>query len=321
MYYRDPDEYHLTHSYPVTPRRYAVPEAGLDHATANTYLSEETVVDANRFPSSRATQKVHRVRTGSLIVFTVALLAIFSVGLYAGWQFSGSNTSIPVAKTVTTTTAATTNSTLDTTAVQTQREVAIDKIKPSVVELQVTTAQGQDIGSGVIVDNNGDIVTNNHVVNGGQTIQAVFNDGKVRSAQLVGTVAADDLAIVRVQPFTNMQVAAIGDSSQLKVGQAVLAVGNPLGITETVTSGIVSALNRSVAESNSVTIDNAIQTDAAINPGNSGGALINEQGQLVGIPTLTAINTETNTPANGVGFAIPSNVVKTALEQALQQTK
>ncbi|GER91173.1 hypothetical protein KDW_53350 [Dictyobacter vulcani] len=320
MYYRDPDEYHLTHSYPVTPRGYIAPEAVLDHSTAHTFMSEGTLVGENRFPAPQTPRKTHRVRTGALIVFTLALLSIFSVGLYAGWQFAGSNTSTPTANITTATTAAT-KSTLDSTAVQTQREVAIDKIKPSVVELQVTTNQGQAIGSGVIVDNNGDIVTNNHVVNGGQTIQAVFNDGKVRTAQLVGTVAADDLAIVRVQPFTNMQVAAIGDSSQLKVGQAVLAVGNPLGITETVTSGIVSALNRSVSESNTVTIENAIQTDAAINPGNSGGALINEQGQLVGIPTLTAINTETNTPANGVGFAIPSNVVKTALAQALQQAK
>src|ERR1051326_8319618 len=124
------------------------------------------------------------------------------------------------------------------------------------------------------------------------------------------TKAADDLAVVRIQPFTNMSVAQIGDSSSLVVGQNVLAVGNPLGITETATEGIISALNRSVTESSNATISNAIQTSAAINPGNSGGALVNLQGQLIGIPTLTAVDTESNTAANGLSFAIPSNVVK-----------
>jgi S1-C subfamily serine protease len=105
----------------------------------------------------------------------------------------------------------------------------------------------------------------------------------------------------------------LGDSSKLVVGQEVLTVGNPLGITETATQGIVSALNRSVTESTGTTISHAIQTDAALNPGNSGGALINLQEQLIGIPTLAAVNTESNTAANGVSFAIPSNLVKTAL--------
>ncbi|WP_246039272.1 S1C family serine protease [Dictyobacter alpinus] len=272
--------------------------------------------------NSQPPKRPQGVRTGAIVILTLLVLLIFSVGLYAGWQYAGNGVAVQpthTSTTSTTTTSSSTTSNLDSTNVQTQREITIDKIKPSVVELQVKTAQGEEIGSGVIIDSKGDIVTNNHVVDGGQTIDAVFNDGKTRPAQLVGTVAADDLAIVRVQPFTNMQIATIGDSSKLTVGQAVLAVGNPLGITQTVTSGIVSALNRSINESASVTIDNAIQTDAAINPGNSGGALINEQGELIGIPTLTAIDTETNTPANGVGFAIPSNTVKTALAQVLQQ--
>src|SRR5205085_8406343 len=132
------------------------------------------------------------------------------------------------------------------------------------------------------------------------------------------TVAADDLAVVRVQPFAHMTVEQIGNSSQLVVGQEVLAIGNPLGITETATQGIVSALNRSVTESAGTTISNAIQTDAAVNPGDSGGALINLQGQLVGIPTLTAVNTESNKTANGVSFAIPSSLIETALHQILQ---
>src|SRR5437773_10454989 len=114
-----------------------------------------------------------------------------------------------------------------------------------------------------------------------------------------------------------MTVAKFGDSSKLVVGQEVLAIGNPLGITETATKGIVSALNRGVTESTGTTISNAIQTDAAVNPGNSGGALITLQGELVGIPTLTVVNSESNTAANGVSFAIPSNLVKTVLHQML----
>ena len=200
------------------------------------------------------------------------------------------------------------------TTIEVQQEAAIAKVEPAVVELKVMTAQGEQIGSGVIIDTKGDIVTNSHVVSGEQSIEAVLYNGSTEQAQLVGTVAADDLAVVRIQPFAHMTVAQIGDSSKLVVGQEVLAIGNPLGITETVTHGIVSALNRSVTEPTGVTISSAIQTDAAVNPGNSGGALVNLQGQLIGIPTLTAVNTESNSTANGVSFAIPSNLVETVLK-------
>ena len=156
-------------------------------------------------------------------------------------------------------------STSSTNTIETQQEAAIAKIEPSVVELVVTTAQGQQSGSGVIINTNGDIITNNHVVNGGQTIQAVLSNGLKENAQLVGVVAADDLAVVHIAPFSHMIVAQIGNSSKLTVGQEVLAVGNPLGITQTATNGIISALNRSVSESASgPTIPNAIQTDAPV---------------------------------------------------------
>ena len=121
-------------------------------------------------------------------------------------------------------------------------------------------------------------------------------------------------------PQAGLSAATLGNSAQLKVGQEVLLIGNPLGITQTVTNGIVSALKRSVSEGQGApTIQNAIQTDAPINPGNSGGALVDLQGNVVGIPTLTAIDPEFNTPANGVGFAIPINRVKTILPQIIQQ--
>lgn len=205
------------------------------------------------------------------------------------------------------------------TSLEALQEAAIAQIEPAVVELKVTTVQGEQIGSGVIIDSRGDIVTNNHVVSGERSMEVVLSNGSTEQAQLIGIDAADDLAVVRIAPFVHMTVAQLGDSSKLVVGQEVLAIGNPLGITETATQGIVSALNHSVTESAGTTISNAIQTDAAVNPGNSGGALINLQGQLVGIPTLAAVNTESNTAANGVSFAIPSNLVKTVVQQLIQQ--
>jgi len=255
-------------------------------------------------------------RTVAIALLTLVIAAIFGVGLFAGWQFANSHSSTGTTSSTSQVQSNASSSSANT--IEAQQEAAIAKIEPAVVELDVTTFQGQQIGSGVIVDSNGDIVTNNHVVSGGQSIRVVLSNGKTVQGQLVGTDAADDLAVVRITPFAHMAVAQIGDSSKLTVGQEVLAVGNPLGITETATQGIVSALNRSVSESNGVTISNAIQTDAPINPGNSGGALINLQGQLVGIPTLGAVNTESNTPANGLGFAIPSSVVQTALQQIIQ---
>jgi S1-C subfamily serine protease len=253
-------------------------------------------------------------RAGAIVLLTLVLALIFGVGLFAGWEFTSSKSSTSTSQA----TATASSTSASGTSLQTQIEAAIAKVEPAVVELKVTTAQGEQIGSGVIIDAKGDIVTNNHVVSGEQSIQVVLDNGSTEQGQLVGAVAADDLAVVRIQPFAHMTVVQIGNSSQLVVGQEVLAIGNPLGITETATQGIVSALNRSVTESAGTTISNAIQTDAAVNPGNSGGALINLQGQLIGIPTLTAVNTESNTTANGVSFAIPSSLVESALQQILQ---
>ena len=259
-------------------------------------------------------------RAGAMLLLTFMLAIIFGVGLFAGWEFtSSSKSSTSTTSKAAATASAASTTTSGTTTLETLQEAAIAKIEPAVVELDVTTTQGEQIGSGVIIDTKGDIVTNYHIVNGEESITAVLYNGSKVQAQLVGTNTADDLAVVRIQPFANMTVAQIGDSSRLVVGQEVMAIGNPLGITETATKGIVSALNRSVTESTETTVSNAIQTDAAVNPGNSGGALINLQGQLIGIPTLTAVNTESNTAANGVSFAIPSNLVQTVVQQILQQ--
>src|SRR5437588_2714079 len=254
-------------------------------------------------------------RAGAILLLTFVLALIFGVGLFAGLEFtSGRSSTSTTSRTAATATATSSSG----TTLEAQQEAAIAKIEPAVVKIKVITVQGEQIGSGVIVDMNGDIVTNKLFVSGEQTIEVVLSNGSTEQAQLVGTAAADDLAVVHIQPFAHMTVAQIGDSSKLVVGQEVMAIGNPLGITETATKGIVSALNRSVTESTGTTISQAIQTDAAVNPGNSGGALVNLQGQLIGLPTFTSINTESNTPANGVGFAIPSNRVETVVQQLIR---
>ena len=264
------------------------------------------------------------VRTGAIIALSFVLLVVLGVGLFAGWQFGRTTTSTGGASTNVGTLQPGTGPQSTVPALtgnneQAVREAVIAKVRPAVVEVNVTTQQGGAIGSGVIIDGRGYIVTNNHVVNGAQSMTVTLYDGTNLPAQLVGTDPADDLAVVKIAPPSKgLTVATIGDSSKLQVGQDVMAIGNPLGITQTVTHGIISALGRNVSEGQGgATIPNAIQTDAAINPGNSGGALVDMQGNLIGIPTLTAIDPEFNTPASGVGFAIPSNRVATIVPQII----
>jgi len=263
-------------------------------------------------PRKQPRQGRDGLRTGAIIGLILLLIVVFVIGGFAGWVFASTKSSATGTTTTTTTQAATT---LDAV-----RESVAAKVRPTIVEVYVTLAQGAAIGSGVIVDSRGYIVTNNHVVSGATTIQVILSNGTKEPAQLAGADAAYDLAVLKIAvPKGGLSVATLGDSTQLKVGQEVLVIGNPLGITQTVTNGIVSALQRSVSEGQGApTIQNAIQTDAPINPGNSGGALVDLQGNVVGIPTLTAIDPEFNTPANGVGFAIPVNRVKTILPQFIQ---
>jgi S1-C subfamily serine protease len=164
----------------------------------------------------------------------------------------------------------------------------------------------QGVGSGAIFDPAGYIVTNNHVVEGGQQIRVVLPDGRTFDAKLVGRDPPTDLAVVKIEA-TNLPVAKFGESGKLRVGDWVVAIGNALGLEggPTVTAGVVSALNRTVDEPGGVgSIENAIQTDTAINPGNSGGPLINLNGEIVGINTLVAGQAEPGVQAQGIGFAI-----------------
>src|SRR2546421_3280041 len=263
-------------------------------------------------PREQPRQGRSGLRTGAIIGLILLLIVVFIIGGFAGWVFASAKSSATGTTTTTTTQAATT---LDAV-----RESVAAKVQPSIVEVYVTLAQGAAIGSGVIVNSQGYIVTNNHVVSGATTIQVMLSNGTKEPAQLAGADAADDLAILKIAvPQGGLSVATLGNSAQLQVGQEVLVIGNPLGITQTVTNGIVSALKRSVSEGQGgATIQNAIQTDAAINPGNSGGALVDLQGNVVGIPTLTAIDPEFNTPANGVGFAIPPHRGKSVVTQLIQ---
>jgi putative serine protease PepD len=180
-----------------------------------------------------------------------------------------------------------------------------------VVSPQVVQIQGQrGLGSGVVFDDRADIVTNAHVVAGENQFVVTLSSGDKHPATLVGADPSHDLAVVRVSGATPPP-AAFGDSSKSRVGDLVLAIGNPLGLRSSVTQGIVSSLNRTVSEGNGVTLSPVTQTTAAINPGNSGGALVDLSGAVIGIPTLAALDPQLgDAQAAGIGFAIPSNTVR-----------
>jgi putative serine protease PepD len=186
----------------------------------------------------------------------------------------------------------------------------VNEVRPSVVEIQ----NPQGLGSGVVFDTNGDIVTNNHVVAGGGPYTVTAGPHTYR-ASLVGHFGPDDLAVVRVSG-AHLTPAAFADSSALQVGDIAIAIGNPLGLSSSVTDGIVSAFRQGVSEGNGVALPLMIQTSAPINPGNSGGALADLEGRVIGIPTLAATDPELGGgTAPGIGFAIPSNLVKNIAEQ------
>jgi putative serine protease PepD len=189
----------------------------------------------------------------------------------------------------------------------------VHNVLPSVV--QVETASG--LGSGIVFDNKGDIVTNDHVVGSATTFAVTTSSGKQFHGTLVGVFVQDDLAVIKVAG-AGLRPASFADSSTLAIGDLAIAIGNPLGLQSSVTEGIVSQLDRSESEGNGVTLADTIQTSAAINPGNSGGALVDLGGHVIGIPTLAAVNSEAGTAASGIGFAIPSNVVKDIASQIIK---
>lgn len=200
----------------------------------------------------------------------------------------------------------------DAMALENQFISVIKRVSQSVVVIQ--TASG--LGSGVIVDMEGNIVTNAHVVEGFTSFRVYLATGRAYDGKLVGAFVADDLAVIRITA-PDLRPAVFGDSDRLRVGSIVMAVGSPLGLQSSVTEGIVSALGRQVTEPNGIALPPLIQTSADINPGNSGGALVDLNGEVIGIPTLAAQDPQAGGTAPGIGFAIPSNVAKDIASQLI----
>ena len=204
-------------------------------------------------------------------------------------------------------------------AVQQEFVRVIQRVLPSVVEIRTNAG----LGSGVVLDAAGDIVTNDHVVTGASSFQVLSDSAAVSTssvsspapmpAVLVGSCPGDDLAVIRVSGDAGLHPATFGNSADVTVGDIVLAIGSPLGLGGSVTEGIVSAIGRSVAEpasagTQAAVLTDTVQTSAAINPGNSGGALVSIDGEVVGIPTLAAVNSGAGGAAPGIGFAIPASI-------------
>jgi putative serine protease PepD len=187
-----------------------------------------------------------------------------------------------------------------------------------VAYISAETGQGTATGSGFVVSTDGKIITNEHVVGGATSVTVkIGTDGKEQTAQVLGADASKDLALLKVDPgSTKLHALSFGDSSNLQVGDNVYAIGNPYGLDHTLTSGIVSALNRDIQAPSGATIPGAIQTDAALNPGNSGGPLLDADGKVVGVNSQIASSGSSSGEAGnvGIGFAIPSKLVKAFAE-------
>ncbi|MCE6998032.1 trypsin-like peptidase domain-containing protein [Saccharothrix sp. S26] len=252
-----------------------------------------------------------RRRTGTVI--TSAALAAALFGGVTGGVVGAMNASPASVTPVSGPVAANASSTLDVSAIAA-------KVLPSVVQVNVVSAQGQGIGSGVVLTADGRILTNNHVVAGAREVTVTLSDGRTAGASVVGTDPSSDLAVVQVSGVSGLTPATFGDSDQVRIGDQVVAIGSPEGLQGTVTSGIVSALDRTVTVpgtssgrhgSSSVSYQ-AIQTDASINPGNSGGPLVDSAGRVIGINSAIYSPASDSGQAGsvGIGFAIPSDQVQ-----------
>ena len=288
---------------------------------------------------------------GPFAAKTVAAALIFGLvggGIFTGVSYIGtraiSNSSTASAKLTTTTSGGTKQTSSGNAKDLTDVSSVVDEVMPSIVAITNTgtvtynsffgkkSQQSQSCGSGIIVSEDDDylyIATNNHVVADSEELTVQFDDDSVVKAEIRGTDPDDDLAVVRVKKsdlgkdtYSNIKIATIGDSESVAVGSPAIAIGNALGYGQSVTTGIVSALNRTVTTQDSqtgetVTNNNLIQTDAAINPGNSGGALLNENGEVIGINSVKYSSTD----VEGIGYAIPMSVAKPIIESLIQDGK
>ncbi len=204
-----------------------------------------------------------------------------------------------------------------------------NKVSPGVVNITKTVVEygffftpftNEATGSGVVLDASGNILTNNHVIESAQTLEVALPDQTTYQANIVGTDPQNDLAVIRVvgAPKERLHPVAFGDSATLKVGQKVLAIGNPFRMQNTLTTGIISSLGRKIQTDTSL-IDNVIQTDAAINPGNSGGPLLNAAGEMIGINTMIISPGGANGGNVGIGFAVPANTARRVVADLIKE--
>lgn len=306
-------------------------------------LSEQTHEQPQQEQPQHGSPKKKRLRgpAGLITAVAIAAAAVGGGTAYAFQELTGS---------------ATASSSTSTTVVPSSKKGTVsgvaEAVSPSIVEINATLGSGSSTGSGVIITSDGEIVTNNHVVSGASSVKVSTSDGKTYTAEVVGTDAKKDLALIKLKNASGLKAATLGDSEGVKVGDDVVAIGSPEGLTGTVTSGIVSALARDVTVStdegqqqqqgggsgqwpfeyggqefngdtgSSKTTYKAIQTDASLNPGNSGGALIDMNGNIVGINSAMYSSASDSSGSSGassngsvgLGFAIPINTVKADLD-------
>ncbi|HLY30046.1 MAG TPA: trypsin-like peptidase domain-containing protein, partial [Ktedonobacterales bacterium] len=312
---------------PFAVKRISGPLAPPHAAPATNVLLSPRIAALQQRVASASQRRGWRVGIAALaaVLLVILLLGMYAIGVSVGAHNTtgasgGSTGPISTVSQNTTSSSVTSQTAQD---LQQAVESVIKKAEPSIVEITSVGGSGEAIGSGVIIRSNGTIVTNDHVVSGYSSYTVTLANGKQYTAQIVGQDAQDDLAVLKINA-TNLPALAIANSNQTTVGEFAIALGNPLGLQDSSTLGIVSALNRSEDEGQGGTtsvLTGLVQTSAQINPGNSGGALINLQGQLIGIPTLGATNTETGGTADGIGFAIPSNRVAYVANQLITSGK
>jgi putative serine protease PepD len=264
-------------------------------------------------PPQHQPQQRKKMKHGAVAVVAAAVLGAGALGGVAGAVIGYDNSGA----------LATASTSAQPASVTTPTDVSavVAKVMPSVVEVNVRTANADGIGSGVVLSADGRILTNNHVVAGAREITVTFADGKTADAEVIGTDSGADLALLQAKDVSGLTPATLGDSSAVRVGDLVIAIGSPAGLQGTVTTGIVSALDRdvSIQERGGRGVSyRAIQTDAAINQGNSGGPLFDTAGRVIGINS--AIYSPVSGPDGsagsvGIGFSIPAETVKSVLDR------
>ncbi|MGW6060643.1 S1C family serine protease [Streptomyces sp. NPDC055189] len=298
-------------------------------------------------PPAYAPEEPHKHRRrarGPLALLAAVAIAAAAVGggtAYAFQELTGKDG---------TSSSATNTNVVPTSQKGTVSGVA-EAVSPSIVEISAKSDSGEATGSGVIITGDGEIITNNHVISGATSVKVTTNDGKSYDAKVVGTDSKKDLALIKLQDASGLKAASLGNSDNVKIGDDVVAIGSPEGLTGTVTSGIISALDRDVTVStdedqgqqqqqggggwpfeyggeqfngdtgSSKTTYKALQTDASLNPGNSGGALIDMNGNIIGInsamysPSSSSQSAQSSSSGSvGLGFSIPINTVKADLD-------